>query len=477
MHINSEWVRFIQGFGLSFRTIVKNDVTVAENGGDVILKGQWVDVNSAIDHIKDAVAKSVCDGFKAWNHANGPAMVERSSNRLNPDGSSSYAITSTPSVAVDANHDRMTAAYKSSPIIPPASKEVLEYYMEIPEYIWHYIAIIYPTRSQQWQQMLSPCLNTRSNMIKLIGPSQVLDDFDKWSKKHDLASVVWKYIDIPSSIDVNLLKMLVDSSEAAELGVVVRLVSSSHRECIGKVSDIDNIISWLKVTLRDIEEGRVTGSGADEGDSAHVNRSKSAQRSGDTVVTVTSHVNSPAASTSPVTHKRPFVMHADRERLKFETAESQLEVEVLKGDITMHQSEVIVNPANKYLLHCGGAAKAIQTAAGQMLVNECKDYIRKNRELPTSQVMHTTGGKLQQPIDYVIHACGPDARVYPDNKQCLLLLEKTFLNCFIYANDKLLVRSLALPAISSGNVVVVQQIIVSMFSFVQLLLQLNFFIL
>ena len=63
---------------------------------------------------------------------------------------------------------------------------------------------------------------------------------------------------------------------------------------------------------------------------------------------------------------------------------------------------------------------------------------------------HTKAGNLPEPIQYIIHACGPQFKECESVTQCLELLEVTFLNCMLYANDVLEVRSIALPAISAG---------------------------
>ena len=57
---------------------------------------------------------------------------------------------------------------------------------------------------------------------------------------------------------------------------------------------------------------------------------------------------------------------------------------------------------------------------------------------------------MPQPIQYVIHAYGLQFKECENIAQCLELLDATFLNCMLYANYVLEVRSIALPAISAG---------------------------
>lgn len=127
---------------------------------------------------------------------------------------------------------------------------------------------------------------------------------------------------------------------------------------------------------------------------------------------------------------------------------------VLKGDLTKQVTDVLVSPANESLQHGSGrgAAKAIASAAGHQLVNECRRYIECNGRLPIGNVMHTTAGNLQPQIKFVIHAAGPSASRYPDEKTQRKIVQETFFNCYKYANDKLNATSIAIPAISSGSV-------------------------
>lgn len=430
---------------------MKTDVTVREADGDVILEGEWAKVNTAINNIKDAIAETFCGASGSLNHMNGSTTrtVDKRSDKLNRVGAENDSVVGkqrSVSVTLNTDHSRMTAADKHHSLenshsrTTSASSQMCESPLTIDDHTWHYIEFKYPEMYRHWQQMLVLSQNTSAKVIEITGQLQDVINFSEWFKKHDLISVRRSIIDLPSNIDVNRLKLLVSSTEAAKFGVYVRLVHNKDMECIGKSNEIDDLVSWLNVALRDFKDHEAV---ADIERSAHVNGSSTADSG-------SLHVSGPVAGANQVVNRSPIILHADRDRLKFQTAESQLEVEVLNGDLTRQKSEVIVNPANKYLLHSGGAAKVIQSAAGCALMNECKDYIRKHKELPTSEVMHTTSGKLPRPINYVIHACGPNARDHPDDKQCLRLLEKTFLNCFVYANDTLRVRSLALPAISSG---------------------------
>lgn len=435
-------------------------MTVTQAHGNVILQGQLADIDLAIGDIKDAVAESVCEDFDSWSQLNGSSYSAdgRSSEKLNTGWTENDKHRSAID-NVSTSHHSMPAAEKHESVndrysvMSPAS-------LEIGEHVWHYIEHKYPNMYMHWKRTLALRMSSSSRVIEVTGQKHDFINFNEWYKKHDLTSVVLRVIKLHSTIGMDQLKMLVDSSDAAKFGVCVRFVGSTEMECIGKVSDIDGFISWFKVALRNYEEHKVNESSGDMEYSSGVNLSKPVLGRGNTAV---SSLSRPVAGASSLTHKTPFIILAGKDQLKFKTAESQLQVTVLQGDLMRQKSQAIVNPANKHLLHNGGAAKAIQTAAGQVLIRECKDYIRRYKELPTSEVMHTSSGNLSRPINYVIHACGPNARVYPDERQCRHLLERTFVNCFTYANDVLHVQSLALPAISSGFIFVLQYVNVSVF--------------
>ena len=114
---------------------------------------------------------------------------------------------------------------------------------------------------------------------------------------------------------------------------------------------------------------------------------------------------------------------------------------LVKGDITLEQTDAIVNAANSRLAGGGGVDGAIHRAGGPIIMEEC----RKIGGCPTGSAVITSGGNLK--ARYIIHAVGP---VYHDGKhgedRLLAGAYKTSLELAV--SQKL--KSIAFPAISTG---------------------------
>lgn len=133
------------------------------------------------------------------------------------------------------------------------------------------------------------------------------------------------------------------------------------------------------------------------------------------------------------------------------TTHNGVNVEIYTGNLLQDNVDAVVNPANIHLSHGGGAAKAIADAAGPQLQRECREYTKRYGQLKFTQVMHTTAGNMYPPVRFVIHAAGPPADQYRGNSAALRqAVFDTFFNCLRYANEHLHVRSMSIPAISSG---------------------------
>lgn len=114
---------------------------------------------------------------------------------------------------------------------------------------------------------------------------------------------------------------------------------------------------------------------------------------------------------------------------------------LIKGDITMEDTDAIVNAANSRLAGGGGVDGAIHRAGGPKIMEEC----RKIGGCPTGSAVITTGGNLK--ARYVIHTVGP---VYRDGKNREAeLLSSAYRKSLELAASKGL-KSIAFPSISTG---------------------------
>lgn len=120
-------------------------------------------------------------------------------------------------------------------------------------------------------------------------------------------------------------------------------------------------------------------------------------------------------------------------------------IQVRHGDLTQEETDAIVNAANTHLSHGGGVAGAIVSRGGYSIQEESDAWVSRHGVVPTGQIAVTGAGKL--PCKVIIHAVGPVWHGGNHNEEELLRM--AVWNSLAKA-DELKLRSIAIPAISSG---------------------------
>lgn len=115
-------------------------------------------------------------------------------------------------------------------------------------------------------------------------------------------------------------------------------------------------------------------------------------------------------------------------------------IEVVTGDITQQEVDVVVNAANAQLAPGGGVAGAIHRAAGPELWAACKPLGGCN----TGEAKITDGFAL--PARWIVHTVGP---VYGRDQPAAELLSACYRNSLQRA-DEVQAASIAFPALSTG---------------------------
>ena len=117
------------------------------------------------------------------------------------------------------------------------------------------------------------------------------------------------------------------------------------------------------------------------------------------------------------------------------------QIELVQGDITVQDTDAIVNAANSRLAGGGGVDGAIHRAGGPEIMEEC----RRAGGCPTGEARMTGAGRLR--ARKVVHAVGP---VYRDGRHGEPeLLASAYGASFALARGAGL-RTIAFPAISTG---------------------------
>jgi len=118
-------------------------------------------------------------------------------------------------------------------------------------------------------------------------------------------------------------------------------------------------------------------------------------------------------------------------------------IQIVQGDITAEEVDVIVNAANEYLKHGGGVARTILKQGGPVIQKESDAWVQEHGRVSHAHPAWTSGGRL--PAKYVIHAVGPIWGDGDENEK----LEAAVTGSLRVA-EELRCTSVALPAISTG---------------------------
>jgi len=122
-------------------------------------------------------------------------------------------------------------------------------------------------------------------------------------------------------------------------------------------------------------------------------------------------------------------------------------VQLVLGDITSLEVDVIVNAANNSLMGGSGVDGAIHHAGGPQILEECMAIRKRQGGCPTGEAVITTGGNLK--AKFVIHTVGP---VWSgnDREEEERLLGNAYRNSLLLAVSNM-VKTIAFPSISTGT--------------------------
>ncbi|KAK6177554.1 hypothetical protein SNE40_015635 [Patella caerulea] len=125
---------------------------------------------------------------------------------------------------------------------------------------------------------------------------------------------------------------------------------------------------------------------------------------------------------------------------------------VTLGDITEQRTEAIVNTTDGQLAHVGALSRHIAAAAGQQMINECQDFLRRHgRPLNTMEVMDTcAGGRFNRRVKKILHVVSSMGS-YGADKAVVDKLIRTYLQCLKYADGKVDCSSISFPLLGAGS--------------------------
>ncbi len=118
---------------------------------------------------------------------------------------------------------------------------------------------------------------------------------------------------------------------------------------------------------------------------------------------------------------------------------------LVQGDITLQETDAIVNAANSSLLGGGGVDGAIHRAGGPKILEECKAIRARQGGCSPGEAVITSGGRLKARC--VIHTVGPVW--YGGSRGEQEILASAYRNSLDLALQNG-VKTIAFPSISTG---------------------------
>jgi len=335
---------------------------------------------------------------------------------------------------------------------------------QIDEPLWAYIQFIDP--QVKWVKKLKAFRDRKqgNDIIELTGSSTDIDTLKNFCDTGRLQrAITRKLLHVPSGCTADFFQgRLFQLSNGKVLTRLVEEDDPKYCELVGKRSDIGELEKEIYSCYPELVETQQMPDTSIQQPTTSTGPASVIQAASVTISSAVANTfYAPAAAAAATGNdfsrgfdQRPsgMTVQTSEAGFEFQTALAQLRVRIVTGDILQWRCEVLVNPCDSGLSHAGGLASLFAKAAGYKMQAECKAYIRQHGYvLPQCFVMDTTAGNIQPPVRRLIHACGPNARLCCSDYECGTLLERTFLNCLLHANDNLLARSIALPAISSGT--------------------------
>ena len=117
--------------------------------------------------------------------------------------------------------------------------------------------------------------------------------------------------------------------------------------------------------------------------------------------------------------------------------------EIVQGDITRESVDAIVNAANASLKHGGGVAGIISRRGGPEIQRDSDRWVQERGPVGHADPAYTSAGRL--PCKWVIHAVGPVWGSGEEDDKLDAAVQGS-----LRVADELRLKSLALPAISTG---------------------------